>query len=79
MRRWLRCVPQIDNLQRRRQGKQRCWVTYSLRQYDLALKQFEDLGDDVGLINTTVELRMYPEAIASNKRWSTTHPQDLIA
>jgi hypothetical protein len=50
------------------------WVTYASRQYDLALKQFENLGDDVGLIHAYRELRMYPEAIASNERWTTTHP-----
>jgi tetratricopeptide (TPR) repeat protein len=50
------------------------WVTYASRQYDLALKQFESLGDEGGLIHVYREKGMYPEAIASNKRWTATHP-----
>jgi tetratricopeptide (TPR) repeat protein len=50
------------------------WVTYASRQYDLALKQFESLGDDGGLIHAYREKGMYPEAIASNKRCTATHP-----
>jgi tetratricopeptide (TPR) repeat protein len=50
------------------------WVTYASRQYDLALKQFESLGDEGGLIHVYREKGMYPEAIASDKRWTATHP-----
>ena len=50
------------------------WVTYASRQYDLALKQFESLGDEGGLIHVYREKGMYPEAIASNKRCTATHP-----
>ncbi|MFZ0522741.1 MAG: tetratricopeptide repeat protein [Candidatus Acidiferrales bacterium] len=50
------------------------WVTYASRQYDLALKQFESLGDYGGLIHAYREKGMYPEAIASNKRCAATHP-----
>jgi TolB-like protein/DNA-binding winged helix-turn-helix (wHTH) protein len=50
------------------------WVTYASREYDLALKQFENLGDEGGLIHVYREKGMYPEAIASNKRWTATHP-----
>jgi TolB-like protein/Tfp pilus assembly protein PilF len=52
------------------------WVTYASRQYDLALKQFESLGDDDGMILTYREKGMYPEAVAANKRWMTTHPSE---
>jgi len=50
------------------------WVTYASRQYDLALKQFEDLGDDGGLSHIYREKGMYPEALALNKRCIATHP-----
>jgi TolB-like protein/DNA-binding winged helix-turn-helix (wHTH) protein/Tfp pilus assembly protein PilF len=50
------------------------WVTYASRQYDVALKQFESLGDEGGLIHVYREKGMYPEAIASGKRWTVTHP-----
>jgi TolB-like protein/DNA-binding winged helix-turn-helix (wHTH) protein/Tfp pilus assembly protein PilF len=50
------------------------WVTYASRQYDLALKQFESLGDDGGLLHAYREKGMYPEAIASDKKWIATHP-----
>jgi TolB-like protein/DNA-binding winged helix-turn-helix (wHTH) protein len=50
------------------------WVTYASRQYDLALKQFESLGDEGGLIHVYREKGMYPEAIAWNKRCTATHP-----
>ena len=46
------------------------WVTYASRQYDLALKQFENLGDDDGLIETYREKGMYPEALATHERWT---------
>jgi TolB-like protein/DNA-binding winged helix-turn-helix (wHTH) protein/Tfp pilus assembly protein PilF len=49
------------------------WVTYASRQYDLASKQFESLGDDSGLMHTYREKGMYSEAIAADKRWSATH------
>lgn len=50
------------------------WVTYASRQYDLALKQFESLGDGAGLLHTYREKGMYPEAIALHKEWTATHP-----
>jgi len=50
------------------------WVTYASRQYDLAMKQFKSLGDDGGLIHVYREKGMYPEALASDKRWIATHP-----
>jgi TolB-like protein/DNA-binding winged helix-turn-helix (wHTH) protein/tetratricopeptide (TPR) repeat protein len=51
------------------------WVTYASRQYDLALKQFESLGDEGGLLHTYREKGMYPEAIDTYKRWVATHPE----
>ena len=48
------------------------WVTYASRQYDLALKQFEMLGDDGGLVEIYREKRMYPEALAVHERWTAT-------
>jgi TolB-like protein/DNA-binding winged helix-turn-helix (wHTH) protein/tetratricopeptide (TPR) repeat protein len=50
------------------------WVTYAARQYDLALPQFESLGDEGGLVHAYREKGMYTEAIASNKRWVGVHP-----
>jgi len=50
------------------------WVTYASRQYNLALKQFESLGDEGGLIHVYREKGMYPEAIAADKMWIATHP-----
>ena len=50
------------------------WVTYASRQYDLALKQFESLGDEGGLVHVYREKGMYPEAIALNKRCTATYP-----
>jgi len=50
------------------------WVTYASRQYDLALKQFESLGDEGGLMHVYREKGMYPEAIAADKMWIATHP-----
>jgi tetratricopeptide (TPR) repeat protein len=52
------------------------WVTYASRQYDLALKEFESLGDDGGLVHAYREKGMYPEAIVANKRWSASHPSE---
>jgi TolB-like protein/DNA-binding winged helix-turn-helix (wHTH) protein len=49
------------------------WVTYASRQYDLALKQFESLGDEGGLIHVYREKGMYPEAVAAQERWTATH------
>jgi TolB-like protein/DNA-binding winged helix-turn-helix (wHTH) protein len=43
-------------------------VTYAARQYDLALKQYESLGDDFGLGWVYREKKMYPEAIAALQR-----------
>jgi TolB-like protein/DNA-binding winged helix-turn-helix (wHTH) protein/Tfp pilus assembly protein PilF len=50
------------------------YVTHASRQYDLALKQFESLGDDWGLAWAYREKRMYPEAIAAYERWQAGHP-----
>jgi tetratricopeptide (TPR) repeat protein len=44
------------------------FVTYASRQYDLAIKQFESLGDNFGLGWTYREKKMYPEAIAALQR-----------
>ena len=44
------------------------WVTWASRQYDLAIKQFESLGDDLGLVWSYREKKMYPEAIAAGRR-----------
>jgi TolB-like protein/tetratricopeptide (TPR) repeat protein len=52
------------------------WVTYASRQYDLALQQFENLGDDDGLILIYREKGMYPEAIAARERWAATDPSE---
>jgi TolB-like protein/cytochrome c-type biogenesis protein CcmH/NrfG len=52
------------------------WVTYASRQYDLALKQFENLGDDGGLRHVYREKGMYSEAIAAQERWTATHPSE---
>jgi len=54
----------------------RAWATYAARQYDLALKQFENLGDDGGLIHAYREKGMYSEAMAAQKRWDATHPSE---
>ena len=52
------------------------WVTYASRQYDLALKQFENLGDDSGLMETYREKGMYPEALAVHQRWAAADPSE---
>jgi TolB-like protein/DNA-binding winged helix-turn-helix (wHTH) protein len=44
------------------------YVTYALRQYDLAIEQFSSLGDDFGLGWAYREKKMYPEAIAALER-----------
>ena len=49
------------------------YVSHASRQYDLALKQFESLGDDWGLIWAYREKGMYPEAIAAWQRWKLNH------
>jgi tetratricopeptide (TPR) repeat protein len=49
------------------------WLTYATRQYDLALKQFESLGDEGGMVHVYREQGMYPEAIASNQGWIAAH------
>jgi len=50
------------------------YVTYAARQYDLALKLFESLGDDRGQMWAYREKEMYPEAIAAWQRWTLRHP-----
>src|SRR5271169_3555017 len=52
------------------------WVTYASRRYDLALKQFENLGDDDGLIETYREKGMYSEALAAHERWTAADPSE---
>lgn len=52
------------------------WVTYASRQYDLALKQFENLGDDGGLTHIYREKGMYPEALAARQKWTATDPSE---
>ena len=49
------------------------YVTYASRQYDPAVKQFESLGDDWGLIWAYREKEIYPEAIAAWQRWKLSH------
>jgi TolB-like protein/DNA-binding winged helix-turn-helix (wHTH) protein/Tfp pilus assembly protein PilF len=44
------------------------FVTWATRQYDLAIKQFERLGDDLGLGWSYREKKMYPEAVAALER-----------
>lgn len=50
------------------------YLTYASRQYDLAVEQFERLGDDWGMIWAYREKKMYPEAIAAWERWKASHP-----
>jgi TolB-like protein/DNA-binding winged helix-turn-helix (wHTH) protein len=50
------------------------YVTYASRQYDLAVKQFESLGDNGGLIWAYREKEMYPEAIAAWQSFKLSHP-----
>jgi len=52
------------------------YVTYASRQYDMAIKQFESLGDDFGLIWAYREEEKYPEAIAAWQRWKLNHRSD---
>src|ERR1700758_4431162 len=49
------------------------YVTYASHQYDLAVEQFERLGDDWGMIWAYREKKMYPEAIAAWERWKASH------
>ena len=44
------------------------WVIWALRQYDRAIKEFESLGDDLGLGFAYREKKMYPEAIVALER-----------
>ena len=55
------------------------WVTYASRQYDLALKQFESLGDEGGLSHVYREKGMYPEAIAICHHPQGSYPLALLA
>ena len=52
------------------------YVTYASRQYDLAAKQFESLGDDWGLILAYREKKMYSKAIATWQGWGSSHPSE---
>jgi TolB-like protein/DNA-binding winged helix-turn-helix (wHTH) protein/Tfp pilus assembly protein PilF len=49
------------------------YVTWASHQYDLAVKQFESLGDDWGLMYAYREKEMYPQAIAAWQEWSLSH------
>jgi len=45
------------------------WVIWASRQYDPAIKEFESLGDDLGLGGAAYRAKkMYPEAISAS-RW----------
>lgn len=48
-------------------------MVYASRQFDLAIKQFESLGDNWGLMWTYRDKKMYPQAIAAWQRWEQTH------
>ena len=50
------------------------WVTWASREYDLALHQFESLGDDFGLIFAYRQKGMYPEAMSALEKWKLGHP-----
>jgi tetratricopeptide (TPR) repeat protein len=50
------------------------WVTWASHQYDLALKQFESLGDDWGRTCVYRQKQLYPEALAALERWKLGHP-----
>ncbi len=52
------------------------YVTYASRQFDLAIKQFESLGNDLGLIWAYREKGMYPEALAAWQKWKLDHRSD---
>jgi tetratricopeptide (TPR) repeat protein len=54
------------------------YVTWASRQYDLAIKQFENLGDDFGLAWSYRQKKMYPEAIAAGQR-SVSHSQRSVS
>jgi TolB-like protein/DNA-binding winged helix-turn-helix (wHTH) protein len=45
------------------------YVTYASRQYELAIKQFESLGDGFGLGWAYREKGMYPQAVATLERY----------
>src|SRR5262249_5943330 len=49
------------------------YVTYASRQYDIALEQFQRLGDDWGMVWAYREKKMYPEAIAAWERCMSSH------
>jgi TolB-like protein/DNA-binding winged helix-turn-helix (wHTH) protein len=44
------------------------YVTWASGQYDIAIKQFENLGDDFGLAWSYRQKKMYPQAIAAGQR-----------
>jgi TolB-like protein/DNA-binding winged helix-turn-helix (wHTH) protein len=45
------------------------YVTYASRQYDLAIKEFDSLGDDFGPGWAYREKRMYPQAVATLEKY----------
>src|SRR5215469_6500947 len=58
------------------------YVTWASHQYDLALQQFKNMGDDFGLVWTYREKKMYPEALAALEKWkldNPSHPYALAA
>lgn len=60
----------------------RAWVVWASRQPDLAIEQFEGLGDDFGLGWAYQEKKMYPEAIVALEKSvsrSQRHSQPLAS
>jgi tetratricopeptide (TPR) repeat protein len=57
----------------------RAWVIWASRQYDLAIEQFEELGDYAGLAWTYREKKMYPEAIVAQERSVTRSRRHSLA
>jgi len=54
------------------------YVTWASRQYDLAINEFQELGDDFGLEWAYREKHTYPEAIAAGRRTLSRSPQDPL-
>jgi TolB-like protein/DNA-binding winged helix-turn-helix (wHTH) protein len=54
------------------------WFAYMSRQYDLAIRQFESMGDDFGLAYSYQEKKMYPEAIAAIQRHAQRHSRTMV-
>jgi len=69
----VRYAAELDPLDIFVKGTQ-AYVTYVSRQYDVALKLFQGLDDDHGLVWAYREKGMYPEAIAAWERWIRSDP-----